>query len=83
MELHLPKSIHTFYWFTFPIILILVGYTNVFYNWELPLYGFNELEDFGRLLFVLGISACESALWTVFLWFGIKLWRKVASKSNM
>jgi hypothetical protein len=35
---------------------------NVFYGWKLQNYGFDELEDFGRLLFILIASACESAL---------------------
>lgn len=82
MEMHLPKSINKFYCFVFPVILVLTGYNNIFNNWELPLFGFNELEDFGRLLFALGISACESALITVFLWWGIKSLKKISSKPN-
>lgn len=76
MELHLPKRIHKFYWSLFPIILVIISYHNIFNNWELPLYGFNELEDFGRLLFVCGLSMCESALLTVFLWWGLKFSKK-------
>jgi hypothetical protein len=83
MELHLPKSINKFYWFLFPIILVLIGYNNIFNNWELQLFSFNELEDFGRLLFVLGISACESALITVFLWWILKALKKTSSKPNI
>ncbi|MFJ7678467.1 hypothetical protein ACIQXQ_10535 [Peribacillus sp. NPDC097198] len=77
MELHLPKRIHKFYWSLFPIILAIIGYHNIFKNWELPLYGFNDLEDFERLLFVCGLSMCESALLTVFLWWGIKILKKI------
>lgn len=83
MELHLPKSINKFYWSLFPVILVLIGYNNIFNSWELPLYGLNELEDFGRLLFVLGISACESALVTIFLWWVIKSVKKISSKPNI
>lgn len=80
MELHLPKAIHKFYWIVFPILLVIRSYQNIFIDWKLPLNGFNELEDFGSLLFVCGISACESALITVLLWCGIKLLKQVFSK---
>lgn len=80
MELHLPKAIHNFYWIIFPILLVIRSYQNIVINWELPLMGFNELEDFGSLLFVFGISACESALMTVCLWCGIKFLKQVFSK---
>jgi hypothetical protein len=83
MELHLPKSNNKVYWSLFPVILVLIGYHNIFNNWKLPFYGLNELEDFGRLLFVLGISACESALVTTFLWLVIKSVKKISSKPNI
>lgn len=83
MELHLPKRINKFYSFLFTVILVFIGYNNIFNNWELPLYGFNELEDIGRLLFVLGISGFESALMTVILWWGIKSLKKISSKPNI
>jgi hypothetical protein len=83
MELRLPKSITKFYWFLFPVILVITGYNNIFNNWELPLFGFSEFEDIGRLLFVLGVSACESALATVFLWLVIKTVKRISSKPTM
>jgi hypothetical protein len=81
MELHLPKSIKKFFWLLFPIIIVLIGYNNIFNNWELPLFSFSELEDLGRLLFVLGISACESALVTVILWWVIKSIKKIRKQN--
>ncbi|MEH7249570.1 hypothetical protein V7114_22660 [Neobacillus niacini] len=77
MELYFPK-INKFYSFLFTGIIVFIGYNNIFTNWELQLYGFNELEDLGRLLFVLGISVCESALMTVILWWGIKSLKKIS-----
>ncbi|OCA84056.1 hypothetical protein A8F94_15105 [Bacillus sp. FJAT-27225] len=82
MELHLPKSIKKFFWSLFPVILLLIGYNNIFNYWELPLFGFNELEDFGTLLFILGTSACESALVTVFLWWILESMKKILRKPN-
>ena len=83
MELILPKSINKFYWIVFPVILVFIGYNNIFHNWELHLFGFSELEDIGRLLFVMAISACESALVTVFLWWVIKSIKKISGKHNI
>ena len=82
MELHLPKRIHKFYWSLFPILLVIISYHNIFNNWQLPLYGFNDLEDFGRLLFVYGLSICESALMTIFLWWGIECLKQMLSKNG-
>lgn len=81
MELRLPKSINKFFWFLFPLIMVLNSICNIFYIWQLPHYGFNELEDFGRLLVVLGLSACESALLIIFLWWIKDLFKKFLIKS--
>ncbi len=81
LELHLPRFINNFYWWCpFTIIFIIIGYHNIFNNWELQLYGFNELEDLGRLLFVLCISLCESSLITVIVWWVIKSLKRILSK---
>ena len=82
MELRLPNSIKRFFWFLFPFVMVLISIQNIFNNWELHYYGFNEFEDFGRLLFVLGISACESALIVVFLWWIIKFVKKISNNPN-
>lgn len=82
MELRLPKSIKRFFWSLFPFIMVLISIQNIFNNWELQHYGFSELEDFGRLLFVLGTSGCEGALIVVFLWLIIKFAKKVLDNQN-
>ena len=82
MEPRLPNSIKRFFWFLFPFIIVLISIQNIFNNWELHYYGFNEFEDFGRLLFVLGISACESALIVVFLWWIIKIRKENLNNPN-
>lgn len=80
MELRLPKIINKFFWILFSFIFVIKSYYNIFYSWSLQNYGFNELEDLGRLLFVFGISACESALIVVFLWLIITFTRRFLSK---
>ncbi len=82
LELQLSKSINKYFWIFFPLIFILKGYYHIFTSWELQFYRFNELEDFGTLLFVLGLSACESALIIVFLLWILELLKKVFIKPN-
>lgn len=69
MRLILPKEYTNFFRIVCPIVLLLIAINNVFLNWKFQLYHFNELEDFGSILFVLIISIFESALCTFFLWF--------------
>ncbi|QOR64781.1 hypothetical protein IM538_13030 [Cytobacillus suaedae] len=68
MELHLPKNISKFFWTLFPFIFVLIASKNIFSEWELTNYGFNELEDLVRLFFVMILSACETALILVVIW---------------
>lgn len=75
MEVCLPKDINKFFWSLFPFIFVLSSLHNFFSNLELK-YGLNELEDFGRILFILGITACESALIIAFLWWILNFLKK-------
>lgn len=68
MELHLPKRIEPFFWRVFPIPFLLIAYYHIFQKGELTGLGFNELENVGSLIFILGVSMCEAALTTVFIW---------------
>ena len=53
-----------------------------YHNWEIAKLASMNYEDFGRLLFVLGISACESVLIVVFLWRIIKFVKKISNNPN-
>ncbi|WP_010172554.1 hypothetical protein [Bacillus coahuilensis] len=79
MEFRLPNTIKSFYWILFPFIMIIMSIQNIFRNWELQYNGFNEFEDIGTFLFVLGISACESALIVIFLWWLVRFIKKVSN----
>ncbi|TCI43487.1 MULTISPECIES: hypothetical protein [unclassified Exiguobacterium] len=76
MELHLPKRINPFFWSMFPFVFGLVGYYQIFISWEIPQFGFRELEDVWRLAFILFTSSCEAAWIIVILWIGIQLLKK-------
>jgi hypothetical protein len=77
MELQLHKQIGKNYWLLLSAIFLFISYLNIVSDWELHLYTFIELEDLGRLLFVLGISACESSLLTLFLLWMTKLLKDI------
>lgn len=77
MEFHLPKRIKTFYWRVFPVSFIWVAYYQIVHDWQLEQFGFDKLEDVGTLLFILGVSACEAALVTVFLWYVVESVKKL------
>ena len=68
-----------FFWSLFPVFVILISINNIFYDWELQNFGFNELEDFGRLLFVLTVSVLESTIVVVFLWW---VWGFIKNKNR-
>lgn len=79
MLLNLPKSINRFFWTLFPFVLFFRSYYNIHNKWQIQSYGFNELEDFGRLILVIVLGACESALTVVFMWFMYRLIRGTSS----
>lgn len=68
IEFRLSKSINKFFWTLYPIIFLFNSINNIYNTWELQLQSINELEDFGLLLYVLAISACESALIVIFIY---------------
>lgn len=82
MEFHLPKRIKTFCWRVFPVPFILIAYYQIVHDWQLEQFGFDELEDVGTLLFIFGVSACEAALVTVFLWCVFESMKKLLRTSE-
>ncbi len=67
MELGMPKYFKRNFWRVFPIVMILMSMNEIIYGMMLQYFGINELEDLGRIIFVLIVKACESALITVLL----------------
>lgn len=56
---------HTFimskiYWVLLIPVFLWVSYYNIFFGWQLHDFSVNEAEDFGRYIFVLTISVCQS-----------------------
>jgi len=82
MEFHLPKRIKTFYWRVFPVPFVWIAHYQIVHDWQLEQFGFGELEDVGTLLFILGVSACEAALVTVFLWYVVESVKKLLRTSE-
>lgn len=67
IELRMSKYVKGNFGRFFPIVMILMILNEVIFGFELQYFGFDELEDLGRIIFVLIVKACESALITVLL----------------
>ncbi|MGA4719705.1 hypothetical protein [Fictibacillus nanhaiensis] len=67
MEFSLPESFKKYYWYLFPIVMILMVINEVLFRKELQYFGLSEIEDFGRLIFLFLVKAFESALITILL----------------
>jgi hypothetical protein len=67
MEISLPNSFKKYYWYLFPIVMILMVINEVLFRKELQYFGLSEIEDFGRLIFLFLVKAFESALITILL----------------
>ena len=76
MEFRLPENIIRLYWYVFPVFMIVMSIYSIFYDWEFQKSSFTELEDFGRLLFVLIETFLQSALMTIFVcWILTKIFK--------
>ena len=59
----LPKA----YWVLLIPIFLGISYYNIFFDWQLQNYGVNEAEDFGRYVFVLVLSVCQSFIYILLI----------------
>jgi len=59
----LPKA----YWVLLIPIFLGISYYNIFFDWQLQYYGVNEAEDFGRYVFVLVLSICQSFIYILLI----------------
>ena len=71
-----------FYWRVVPVAFILIVCYQIVHEWRLEQFGFDEFEDIGRLLFILGVSACEAALVTIFFWCVVESVKKLLRTSK-
>lgn len=65
-----------FYWLLFIPIFLGISYKALFFEWQIQKYYFNELEDFGRYLFVLAISFIEAFIYVLIIRFIVFLFQK-------
>ena len=64
-----PKA----YWVLLILIFLGVSYYNIFFDWQLQYYGVNEAEDFGRYVFVLVLSICQSFIYILLIRLAVSL----------
>lgn len=53
------------YWILFIPIFLVISYRTLFLDVQIQNYYFNELEDFGRYVFFLGLSFVEAFLYVL------------------
>ena len=56
-------NIHKSYWILMITVFIGVSYYNLFFDWQLQRFDYQEAEDFGRYVFVLAISITQSFIY--------------------
>ncbi|MGE7112124.1 hypothetical protein [Lysinibacillus sp. NPDC047702] len=65
-----------FYWLLFIPIFLGISYKALFFEWQIQKYYFNELEDFGRYVFVLAISFIKAFIYVLIIRFIVFLFQK-------
>lgn len=63
-------------------LFILTSYNQLFINWQIQHYNFNELQDFGRYVFIIGISFAEAFIIMIVILFISFLIKSVFVKRN-
>ncbi|MGE6489132.1 hypothetical protein [Paenisporosarcina sp. NPDC076898] len=70
------------YWVVLIPIFLGVSYSNIFFDWQLQYYGVNEAEDFGRYVFVLALSICQSFIYILLIRFAVSLLKYLFRKKE-
>lgn len=60
-------SMPKIYWVLLIPIYIVVSYYNIFFDWQLQYSSVTEAEDFGRYVFVLCLSFCQSFIYILLI----------------
>ncbi|SDM89062.1 hypothetical protein SAMN05518871_102493 [Psychrobacillus sp. OK028] len=66
-------SMPKFDWVLLIPVFLGVSYYNIFLGWQLQLYSVTEAEDFGRYVFVLCLSFCQSFAYVLFIRLAVSL----------
>lgn len=75
-------SMPKIYWVLLIPIYIVVSYYNIFFDWELQYYSVTEAEDFGRYLFVLCLSFCQSFIYILLIRLVVSLLKYIFSNKK-
>lgn len=70
------------YWVLLIPIYIVVSYNNIFLDWQLQYSGVTEAEDFGRYVFVLCLSFCQSFIYILIIRLVVSLLKFFFSKKQ-
>lgn len=62
-----------FYWVLLIPVFLGVSYYNIFFDWQLQQFSVTEAEDFGRYVFVIVLSICQSFIYILLMSFAVSL----------
>lgn len=71
-----------FYWVLLIPIFLGVSYYNIFFDWQLQQFSVTEFEDFGRYVFVLVLSICQSFIYILLMSFAVSLLKYLFSNKK-
>lgn len=69
-------------WFLLIPLFILTSYKELFISWQVQHYNFNEFEDFGKYVFIIGMSFAEAFIIMILILFISYLIKSVTVKRN-
>ncbi|MEG0472721.1 MAG: hypothetical protein RR588_10340 [Solibacillus sp.] len=55
------------YWILFIFTFLVISYRTLFLDVQIQNYYFNELEDFGRYVWILGVSFVEAFIYILII----------------
>ena len=73
-------NIPIFYWILLVPIFLVVSFKSLFWDFEIQYFSTNQLEDFGRYVFILGVSFTEAFIYMLLIRFVVFLFKKIFIK---
>ena len=72
-NIHIP----ILYWILLVPIFLVVSFRTLFFDFEIQHFSVNELEDFGRYVFILCVSFFEAFIYMLLIRFVVSLFKKI------
>jgi hypothetical protein len=70
------------FWLFVISVFLVISYRTLFIDVQIQNYYFNELEDFGRYVWLLGVSFVEAFIYILVIQVGIRFLQSLFKKSK-